>query len=100
LISIQGVGDVLGGLVSARVVSRVGESRTVATGIMLSAAGSLGMVYPSLWLASPSAIPIGTGAVESRNAGRETRIFPDTERGRLAPYPYRQLHTGCRPSGQ
>jgi len=53
LISIQGVGDVLGGLVSARVVSRVGESRTVATGIMLSAAGSLGMVYPSLWLASP-----------------------------------------------
>jgi MFS family permease len=44
LASAQGVGAVLGGFVCSVVVSRLGETRTVCAGLVLYAAGELGLV--------------------------------------------------------
>lgn len=61
LVSIQGIGGLLGGLASAAVVRRLGELSTVALGVALFAAGSLALVRPALWLAVPALVLLGLG---------------------------------------
>ncbi|WDZ85148.1 MFS transporter [Micromonospora cathayae] len=51
LFSVQGVGGLVGALVSSTVVRRVGEVGALAAGVGLFGAAALTLTYPSLWLA-------------------------------------------------
>jgi MFS family permease len=62
LISVQGVGGLLGGLTAATVMRRVGEVGTVAAGLMLFVPMYVvGAVYQHLWLVFPAMVLCGFG---------------------------------------
>jgi MFS family permease len=61
LVSIQGIGGLLGGLTAARLVRRAGEVAAAAIGVMLLGVTNFAFVYPSLWLAVPATIMFGAG---------------------------------------
>ncbi|MEH1012818.1 MFS transporter [Micromonospora sp. CPCC 206060] len=50
LVTVQGIGGLLGGLISAAVVRRVGELGALAIGNAAFAPAMLALVYPELWL--------------------------------------------------
>lgn len=50
LVTVQGVGGLLGGLLSAGVVRRAGEVGTLAAGVAFFGPAALALAYPSLWL--------------------------------------------------
>ncbi|MDM4720643.1 MFS transporter [Micromonospora sp. WMMA1363] len=50
LVTVQGVGGLVGGLLSPAVVRRVGEVGTLATGVALFGPAALALAYPNLWL--------------------------------------------------
>ena len=61
LVSIQGIGGLLGGLSAARVVRAVGEVGAAAAGVLLLGITNFAFVYPSMWLAVPATILFGAG---------------------------------------
>lgn len=62
LISVQGIGGLLGGLTAAAVIRRLGEVATVGLGLGLFVPMYLGgAIYPSLWLAFPTMVLCGFG---------------------------------------
>ncbi len=50
LVTVQGVGGLVGGLLSPGVVRRVGEVGTLAAGVALFGPAALALAYPGLWL--------------------------------------------------
>ncbi|OKI66819.1 MFS transporter [Micromonospora sp. CB01531] len=61
LVSLQGIGGLVGGLASAALVRRIGELGTMALGVAALAAGSLALVRPALGLAVTASVLIGLG---------------------------------------
>ncbi|MFU8874115.1 MFS transporter [Micromonospora sp. SL4-19] len=61
LVSLQGIGGLVGGLTSAALVRRLGELGTMALGVAALAASSLVLVRPALWLAVAASVLIGLG---------------------------------------
>lgn len=62
LVSVQGVGGLLGGLTAAAVIKRFGEVGTVGLGLLLFMPFYLGgAIQPSLWIAFPTIILAGFG---------------------------------------
>jgi len=59
IVTIQGIGGLLGGLGAARVVRRLGEVGTVGVGVLAFAPTCLLLAVPSLWTAFPAAIFCG-----------------------------------------
>jgi MFS family permease len=57
LVTLQGVGGLVGGLLAARVIRRIGEMATVALAVAGFGAGCLLLIYPSLVLAA-GALPL------------------------------------------
>lgn len=50
LVTVQGVGGLVGGLVSAGVIRRVGEVGALAVGVALFGSAALTLAHPNLWL--------------------------------------------------
>ncbi|WP_434971392.1 MFS transporter [Micromonospora peucetia] len=50
LVTVQGIGGLVGGLLSPAVVRRAGEVGTLAAGVAFFGPASLALVYPNLWL--------------------------------------------------
>ncbi|RIW44659.1 MFS transporter [Micromonospora endophytica] len=50
LVTVQGLGGLVGGLCSAAVVRRVGELGTMAAGVAFFGPAALALAYPNLWL--------------------------------------------------
>ncbi len=61
IVSVQGVGGLLGGLTAARVVRDFGEISTVALGVGLFMPMLVTSIFPSVWLVFPSAVLGGIG---------------------------------------
>ena len=61
LVTVQGVGGLLGGLMSAAIVRRFGELGALGLGVALFAPASLAMTYPNLWLGLASVVIDGFG---------------------------------------
>jgi len=61
LVSVQGIGGLLGGLIAARVVRGMGEIGAAAVGVILIGVTNVAFVYPSLWLAFPATVLFGLG---------------------------------------
>ena len=60
LVTIQGIGAVVGGLLSSRVIRRLGEVGGCVVGLVLLAVAMLGMsTAPALWIALAWTIPFG-----------------------------------------
>ncbi|ROT32218.1 MFS transporter [Micromonospora sp. HM5-17] len=59
LVTVQGVGGLLGGLLSPVVVRRFGEVAALAVGVTVFASGALLLVYPTLWLAFVALVLLG-----------------------------------------
>lgn len=60
-VCIQGIGGLVGGLLAARTVNRIGEIGATATGVLIFGVGFAFMVYPVVELAVVSALLIGGG---------------------------------------
>src|SRR5688500_221085 len=50
LVTVQGIGGLVGGLLSPAVVRRAGEVGTLAAGVAFFGPASLALTYPNLWL--------------------------------------------------
>ncbi|MGX7670038.1 MFS transporter [Plantactinospora sp. DSM 117369] len=61
LVTVQGIGGVLGGLSSPAVVRRFGELAALAVGVALFAPGALLLAYPTIWLAFVALVLLGFG---------------------------------------
>jgi len=61
MVTVQGIGGLLGGLASPALVRRLGELGTLALGVGLLAVGSLGLAYPHLWLGYVAMVVLGFG---------------------------------------
>lgn len=61
IVAVQGVGGLLGGLLAARAVRRLGEVGSVAAGTLLFGLGFAGFIYPHLALAFPAVVVAGFG---------------------------------------
>ncbi|MEU3454375.1 MFS transporter [Micromonospora sp. NPDC006766] len=61
LVSVQGIGGLVGGIGSAALVRRLGELSTLALGVAALAVGTLAMVRPNLMLAFVGIVLIGLG---------------------------------------
>ncbi len=84
LVPIQGAGAVIGGVLSATIVTRWGEGRPVALGLLLIAAGSVPFAFGSVVLAGVGMFVIGLGipiTVVAFSTLRQ-RLTPDALQGR------------------
>ncbi len=61
LVTVQGIGGLLGGLLSSTIVRRFGELATLAMGVAVFAPGALLLAYPNLWLAFLALVFAGLG---------------------------------------
>ncbi|MGI5214625.1 MFS transporter [Plantactinospora sp. CA-290183] len=61
LVTVQGIGGLVGGLLSAAVVGRLGEVAALATGVLIFAPGALLLAFPALWLAMAALVLLGLG---------------------------------------
>ncbi|GAA3757634.1 MFS transporter [Plantactinospora mayteni] len=61
LVTVQGIGGLLGGLSSPAVVRRFGELAALAVGVALFAPGALLLAYPTIWLAFVALVLLGFG---------------------------------------
>lgn len=59
ILSLQGVGGIIGGLTAAYVVKRVGEISSIALGMALFIPFNVAAIMPSIWLLMLLAIPVG-----------------------------------------
>jgi MFS family permease len=86
LMPLQGAGAVAGGALSALVVTRFGEGRAAALGMVLVAIGTAPLLGPSVWLAGAGMVIMGIGlpiVVVSFVTLRQ-RSTPDELQGRTA----------------
>ncbi|HEY9307704.1 MAG TPA: MFS transporter [Microbacterium sp.] len=84
LVPIQGAGAVLGGILSATIVTRWGEGRAAALGLMLVAAGSVPFAFDSVVLGGAGMLVMGIGipiTVVAFSTLRQ-RMTPDALQGR------------------
>ncbi|MFF2488087.1 MFS transporter [Microbacterium sp. NPDC058062] len=84
LVPIQGAGAVLGGLLSATVVTRWGEGRSAALGLVLIAVGSVPFAFGSVVLGGAGMFVMGIGipiTVVAFSTLRQ-RLTPDALQGR------------------
>lgn len=84
LVPIQGAGAVLGGLLSATVVTRWGEGRSAALGLLLIAVGSVPFAFGSVVLGGAGMFVMGIGipiTVVAFSTLRQ-RLTPDALQGR------------------
>jgi MFS family permease len=84
LVPIQGAGAVLGGILSATIVTRWGEGRAAALGLMLVAAGSVPFAFDSVVLGGAGMFVMGIGipiTVVAFSTLRQ-RMTPDALQGR------------------
>jgi hypothetical protein len=82
----QGVGAVVGGALSSLIVTRFGEGRGAALGMVLVAIGTAPLLGPSVWLAGAGMVIMGIGlpiVVVSFVTLRQ-RSTPDELQGRTA----------------
>lgn len=86
LVPVQGAGAVLGGLVSAAVVRRLGEPRTAALGMGLLGLGTLPLITGSLPLAVAGMVVVGFGIPLTvvAYATQRQRLTPDALQGRAS----------------
>ena len=84
LVPIQGAGAVLGGLLSATLVTRWGEGRTAAVGLVCIAVGSVPFVFDGVVLAGAGMAVLGLGIplVVVAFATLRQRLTPDALAGR------------------
>jgi MFS family permease len=61
LVTIQGIGGVLGGLLSPAVVHRLGELAALAVGVAIFAPSALLLAYPTIWLGFVALVLLGFG---------------------------------------
>lgn len=61
IVSVQGVGGLLGGVTAARVIRRAGEITTMALGVLLFLPMLITCVFPSLWFVFPCVALAGVG---------------------------------------
>lgn len=61
IISVQGIGGLIGGLTAARVIRRLGEISTLALGIALFIPMYVTSLFPSVWLVFPTTVLCGIG---------------------------------------
>lgn len=62
LVSVQGVGAVVGGLLSGRIIERLGHVRAIVLAFGLFAAGlAVVAAAPAFWVAAAGAVPVGFG---------------------------------------
>jgi MFS family permease len=59
ILSLQGIGGIIGGLTAAYVVKRVGEISSIALGMVLFLPFNIAAIVPSIWLLMLLAIPVG-----------------------------------------
>lgn len=86
LVPLQGAGAVVGGLLSATIVTRWGEGWAAALGLVLLAIGSVGFVSGSVVLAGAGMVVLGLGipiTVVAFSTLRQ-RLTPDALQGRTA----------------
>ncbi|MFB7885943.1 MFS transporter [Microbacterium sp. NPDC056057] len=84
LVPVQGAGAVLGGLLSATVVTRWGEGRSAALGLLLLAVGSVPFAFGSVVLGGAGMFVMGIGipiTVVAFSTLRQ-RLTPDALQGR------------------
>ncbi|HET8926783.1 MAG TPA: MFS transporter [Microbacterium sp.] len=86
LMPLQGVGAVVGGLLSAFVVTRLGEGRAAALGMLLVAAGTVPLLGTSVWLAGAGMVVMGLGipVVVVAFVTLRQRATPDELQGRAS----------------
>lgn len=63
MVSIQGVGAVVGGLTAARTMRRIGELKLTSFGVIGLAFGSLFLVSPAVWSGALPGLLVGLGMV-------------------------------------
>ncbi|WP_433529789.1 MFS transporter [Micromonospora sp. CA-263727] len=59
LVTVQGIGGLVGGLCSAAVLRRVGELGTLAAGVAFFGPAALALAYPNLWLGFAAVLMAG-----------------------------------------
>ncbi|MEV6811342.1 MFS transporter [Micromonospora sp. NPDC051296] len=59
LVTVQGIGGLVGGLCSAAVLRRVGELGTLAVGVAFFGPAALALAYPNLWLGFAAVLMAG-----------------------------------------
>ncbi|MEV6691486.1 MFS transporter [Micromonospora sp. NPDC051196] len=59
LVTVQGVGGLVGGLFSAAVLRRVGELGTLAAGVAFFGPAALALAYPNVWLGCAAVLMAG-----------------------------------------
>lgn len=86
LVPLQGAGALVGGILSATVVTRLGEGRAAALGLVLLATGSALLTFGSLTLASVGMVVAGLGIPVTvvGFATMRQRLTPDALQGRTA----------------
>ncbi|WP_229400736.1 MFS transporter [Micromonospora okii] len=82
LVAVQGVGGLVGGLLSASVVRRVGEVGTLAAGVVLFGPAALALAYPNLWLGTAALLLAGL-SLPLITVGLNTLIQRSTPAGLL-----------------
>jgi MFS family permease len=86
LVPVQGVGAVVGGILSGALVGRIGEARAAAVGMLLLGAGTACLLAPVLTLAVIGMIVMGLGipiTVVAFSTLRQ-RVTPDHLQGRTS----------------
>lgn len=86
LVSVQGVGAIVGGATSSRVIGRIGEWRSTMVGLMLLSVGILPFAGPSLVAAMVGMAVIGVGLpwILVAYATTRQRLTPSNLQGRTA----------------
>ncbi len=86
LVPVQGLGAVVGGILSARIVTRLGEARAAAVGMVLLGAGTACFLIPVFALAVIGMVVMGVGIPVTVVAfvTLRQRVTPDHLQGRTA----------------
>ncbi len=86
LVPLQGAGALVGGILSAMLVTRLGEGRAAALGLVLLATGSALLTFGSLTLAAVGMVVAGLGIPVTvvGFATMRQRLTPDALQGRTA----------------
>lgn len=86
IMPLQGAGAVVGGILSATAVTRLGEGRTAALGLLLAAVGTGPLLSDSVWFAGAGMFVMGLGIplVVVAFVTLRQRVTPDELQGRTS----------------
>ncbi|WP_396655207.1 MFS transporter [Microbacterium sp.] len=86
LMPLQGIGAVVGGLLSGFIVTRMGEARAAALGMLLVAVGTVPLLGTSVWFAGAGMVVMGLGIpiVVVAFVTLRQRATPDELQGRAS----------------